>query len=218
MFAWFFLSALYMQRVLGYSALQVGLAFLPSNIIMAVCSLGPVGAHRDALRAAAAARRRAALRRRRPGAVRARAGRRPLPRRRAARHAAARPGRRHRLQPAAARGDERRDGERVGSRLGHRQHGVHDGRRAGPGGAGEPGRGTHGRRGRHAAGDRAQRAAITSRSRPEPPFPSWRRRSAPYCCRCAQRLLRAARRPRPRPDRRRQRRALAGAAARQTFG
>ena len=40
MFAWFFLSALYMQRVLGYSALQVGLAFLPSNIIMAVCSLG----------------------------------------------------------------------------------------------------------------------------------------------------------------------------------
>ena len=40
MFAWFFLSALYMQRVLGYSALQVGLAFLPSNIVMAVCSLG----------------------------------------------------------------------------------------------------------------------------------------------------------------------------------
>ena len=40
MFAWFFLSALYLQRVLGYSALHVGLAFLPSNIIMAVCSLG----------------------------------------------------------------------------------------------------------------------------------------------------------------------------------
>ncbi len=40
MFAWFFLSALYMQRVLGYSAMQVGLAFLPSNLIMAVCSLG----------------------------------------------------------------------------------------------------------------------------------------------------------------------------------
>ena len=40
MFAWFFISALYMQRVLGYSAMQVGLAFLPANIIMAVFSLG----------------------------------------------------------------------------------------------------------------------------------------------------------------------------------
>jgi EmrB/QacA subfamily drug resistance transporter len=40
MFAWFFLSALYLQRVLGYSAMKVGLAFLPSNLIMAVCSLG----------------------------------------------------------------------------------------------------------------------------------------------------------------------------------
>lgn len=40
MFAWFFLSALYMQQVLGYSPLQVGLAFLPSNLIMAAFSLG----------------------------------------------------------------------------------------------------------------------------------------------------------------------------------
>ena len=40
MFAWFFLSALYLQRVLGYGALQVGLAFLPGNVIMAICSLG----------------------------------------------------------------------------------------------------------------------------------------------------------------------------------
>ena len=39
MFAWFFISALYMQQVLGYSAMQVGLAFLPSNLIMAACSL-----------------------------------------------------------------------------------------------------------------------------------------------------------------------------------
>jgi MFS family permease len=44
MFAWFFLSALYMQRVLGYSAMQVGLAFLPGNVLMAVCSLG-ISAH-----------------------------------------------------------------------------------------------------------------------------------------------------------------------------
>ena len=40
MFAWFFLSALYLQLVLGYSPLQVGLAFLPANVIMAVFSIG----------------------------------------------------------------------------------------------------------------------------------------------------------------------------------
>jgi EmrB/QacA subfamily drug resistance transporter len=40
MFAWFFLSALYMQLVLGYAPMQVGLAFLPSNLIMAAFSLG----------------------------------------------------------------------------------------------------------------------------------------------------------------------------------
>jgi EmrB/QacA subfamily drug resistance transporter len=40
MFAWFFLSALYMQLVLGYTPLQVGLAFLPANLIMAAFSLG----------------------------------------------------------------------------------------------------------------------------------------------------------------------------------
>jgi EmrB/QacA subfamily drug resistance transporter len=40
MFAWFFISALYMQLVLGYSAMQVGLGFLPANLIMAAFSLG----------------------------------------------------------------------------------------------------------------------------------------------------------------------------------
>ncbi|HEX4745837.1 MAG TPA: MFS transporter [Gaiellaceae bacterium] len=40
MFAWFFLSALYLQLVLGYSPLEVGLAFLPGNIIMGVLSIG----------------------------------------------------------------------------------------------------------------------------------------------------------------------------------
>src|SRR5439155_464130 len=39
MFAWFFLSALYLQLVLGYSPLQVGLAFLPGNLVMAVFSV-----------------------------------------------------------------------------------------------------------------------------------------------------------------------------------
>ena len=40
MFAWFFLSALYMQQVLRYSPMQVGLAFLPANLIMGAFSLG----------------------------------------------------------------------------------------------------------------------------------------------------------------------------------
>jgi EmrB/QacA subfamily drug resistance transporter len=40
MFAWFFLSALYLQLVLGYSPLRVGLAFLPANLIMGAFSLG----------------------------------------------------------------------------------------------------------------------------------------------------------------------------------
>ena len=40
MFAWFFLSALYLQLVLGYSPLEVGLAFLPANLIMGALSLG----------------------------------------------------------------------------------------------------------------------------------------------------------------------------------
>jgi EmrB/QacA subfamily drug resistance transporter len=39
MFAWFFLSALYLQLVLGYSPLQVGLAFLPGNLIMGALSV-----------------------------------------------------------------------------------------------------------------------------------------------------------------------------------
>jgi EmrB/QacA subfamily drug resistance transporter len=40
MFAWFFLSSLYLQLVLHYSPLDVGLAFLPANLIMGVFSLG----------------------------------------------------------------------------------------------------------------------------------------------------------------------------------
>ena len=40
MFAWFFLSALYLQLVLGYTPLQVGLSFLPGNLVMAVFSVG----------------------------------------------------------------------------------------------------------------------------------------------------------------------------------
>ena len=40
MFAWFFLAALYLQLVLGYNPLHVGLAFLPANLIMGAFSIG----------------------------------------------------------------------------------------------------------------------------------------------------------------------------------
>jgi hypothetical protein len=40
MFAWFFISTLYMQIVLGYTPLEVAFAFLPANLIMAAFSLG----------------------------------------------------------------------------------------------------------------------------------------------------------------------------------
>jgi EmrB/QacA subfamily drug resistance transporter len=43
MFAWFFLSTLYMQRVLGYSPYEVGFAFLPANIVMGILSIGVSG-------------------------------------------------------------------------------------------------------------------------------------------------------------------------------
>jgi len=40
MFAMFFLGALYLQEILGYDALQVGLAFLPATLVMGTLSLG----------------------------------------------------------------------------------------------------------------------------------------------------------------------------------
>ena len=40
MFGMFFLGALYLQRVLGYDALEVGFAFLPATIVMGTMSLG----------------------------------------------------------------------------------------------------------------------------------------------------------------------------------
>lgn len=40
MFGMFFLGALYLQRVLGYAPLEVGLAFLPSTLVMGVLSMG----------------------------------------------------------------------------------------------------------------------------------------------------------------------------------
>jgi EmrB/QacA subfamily drug resistance transporter len=40
-FTWCFISPLYLQRVLGYSPLEVAFAFLPANLITAAFSLGP---------------------------------------------------------------------------------------------------------------------------------------------------------------------------------
>ncbi len=40
MFAMFFLGALYLQEILGYDPLQVGLAFLPATLVMGLLSLG----------------------------------------------------------------------------------------------------------------------------------------------------------------------------------
>jgi EmrB/QacA subfamily drug resistance transporter len=40
MFGMFFLGALYLQRVLGYTPLEVGLAFLPTTVVMGTLSLG----------------------------------------------------------------------------------------------------------------------------------------------------------------------------------
>jgi EmrB/QacA subfamily drug resistance transporter len=39
MFGMFFLGSLYMERVLGYDALEIGLAFLPATVVMGVLSL-----------------------------------------------------------------------------------------------------------------------------------------------------------------------------------
>lgn len=40
MFGMFFLGALYLEKVLGYSALEIGLAFLPTTVVMGGLSLG----------------------------------------------------------------------------------------------------------------------------------------------------------------------------------
>ena len=43
MFGMFFLGALYLQEILGYSSLEVGLAFLPATIVMGIMSVGLSG-------------------------------------------------------------------------------------------------------------------------------------------------------------------------------
>ena len=130
MFAWFFLSALYLQLVLGYSPLQVGLSFLPANLIMGLFSLGLSAkiVMRYGIKPPLAT-----------GLLLAAAGlllfaRAPvdgnfvvdvLPE-----HDPARLRRGPGVQSCAARSDERCRAERERARVGNRQHRVHDGRRA----------------------------------------------------------------------------------------
>src|SRR6266511_2575837 len=89
----------------------------------------PLGQARAALRHPAAAYDRTAAGRRRARALRPRSGERHFCRRCAAEHDSARPRRRDGFQPSPARGHERRRAERIRTRLGHRQHVIHDGRR-----------------------------------------------------------------------------------------
>ena len=122
MLGMFFLGALYLQRVLGYGALDVGLAFLPVALGIATLSLG-VSARlilRFGGRATLVAGPRARSRRAPP--VLARAGRRHLRARPAARDAPPRHRRRARVPRADHARDVRRHAERVRPRLGPVQH------------------------------------------------------------------------------------------------
>jgi EmrB/QacA subfamily drug resistance transporter len=99
MFAWFFISALYLQLVLGYNAMQ-GWAVVPARephhggVLARV-----VREDRHEIRLAQTPGVRAAVRRGGPRAVRARTARRRLLDRRASGHDAARHRRGHRVQP-----------------------------------------------------------------------------------------------------------------------
>ena len=78
MFSYFFFSALYLQLVLEYSPMEVGLAYLPGTVIWGASSLFLSQTARDALRDQAAAPRRARADDARAAAARADAGRRQL--------------------------------------------------------------------------------------------------------------------------------------------
>ena len=120
MFAWFFLSALYLQLVLGYSPLA-GRPRLPAREPDHGRALDrALREARHALRDPAAARGRARAGVGRAAALRPRARGRHLRRRRASRHDPARSRRRDGVQPGPPRGHERRRAHRGRPRLGLR--------------------------------------------------------------------------------------------------
>ncbi len=108
MFAMFFLGALYLQRVLAYNPLEVGLAFLPSTLAMGTISLR----YTERLITRFGARRvviaRSRVHRHRTAAVRPHPGGRRLPGRRARAGRLHRHRRRPRLPLAVHAGDVRR--------------------------------------------------------------------------------------------------------------
>ena len=157
-FSMFFLGALYLQGILDYSPLEVGLAFLPACIVMGTLSLGyaerlimGVGARTALIAGLVFAARRTAP-------VRALARRRQLLDRHHAGDAPARSGRR----PLVPRADDARDvgrhAERLGAGLGLRQHDRAGRRRDRPRRACDAGDRAHGRpaRRRRIDGLRAQ--------------------------------------------------------------
>ena len=190
MFASFFLSALYLQLVLGYGPLDVGLTFLPANVIMAVFSLGLSARVVMRFGIKRADRGRDDARRARAPALRPRAGRRQRAPGRDPGDARLRDRRGTRVQPGAARGDERRRPERGRPRVGRRQHLVHDGRRARP----RPAREHRGLADGHAEGERRGRARPRSTAATTSPLRSaLRSRSGPASsprCSCARRSRR----------------------------
>ena len=137
MFSMFFLGSLYMQRVLGYDALQIGLAFLPATVIMGVLSLGY--SHKLVMKYGAAHGHGAGVRAHhaRAGAVHAGPGQRRLRHARPADDGPVRDRRRPRVPGAHDDRDVRRRAERRRPGLGSRQHDRAGRRRARPGPAGD---------------------------------------------------------------------------------
>ena len=140
MFSYFFFSALYLQLVLGYSPMEVGLAYLPGTVIWGVSSLFlsqrlvmSYGIKPPLLARAGSDDARAR-------AARSDPGRRQLGDRHPARDDRARDRRRNRVQPDPPRSDERRRARAGRARFGSRQHVVHDGWRGGSRDPRQPGR------------------------------------------------------------------------------
>ena len=162
MFGMFFLGALYLQRILGYSPLEVGLAFLPSTVVMGTMSLklsGPL-AMRYGPKAVAA--REPGLDRPRPAALRADAGRRHVRDAGDARDDLHRHRRRPGLPVADGAGDVGRHAERLGPGLGPHQHERAGRRRHRPRRAGHAGQRAH----RHPARGRPLRRRGAQRRLP----------------------------------------------------
>ena len=138
MFGMFFLGTLYLERVLGFDPLEIGLAFLPATIVMGIFSAGLSARLNERYGARVDAGARARVRAHGPGAVRPCAGGRQLPGRRAPAGDPAR----DRGRPRVPLADDARDvGRHAGRRrpgLRSREHHGAGGRRARARGPGDP--------------------------------------------------------------------------------